>query len=206
MTLTDPASPSPCSRGEYPDRVRLPLGFDAARMAQDVERLEPVGWTPHFVTQNYDGDWSVIPLRAPAGARHPILMIYPDPMATVFEDAPWLARAPYLRAVLGAFGCPLQGARLMRLAPGASILEHRDHDLTLAEGKARLHIPIQTNPDARFRLNGTAVTMAPGEVWYLRLSDPHEAANAGDRERVHLVIDVLANAWLEALVERALTA
>lgn len=40
------------------------------------------------------------------------------------------------------------------------------------------------------------VTMAAGETWYLRLSDPHRVDNLGDSPRVHLVIDADLSPWL----------
>jgi len=186
-----------------PDRLRLPFAFDPLDLVEDLACLGDVAWTEHFVKQNYDGDWSVIPLRAQAGATHPIMMIYSDPSATAFEDTPLAARLPHMRTVMNRFACPLQAVRLMRLAPGSTIKEHRDHDLDFEHGVARLHIPVTTNPGVEFLLNGTEVAMAPGEVWYLRLSDPHRAANRGDADRVHLVIDAMVNGWLEGTLMRA---
>ena len=46
--------------------------------------------------------WSVIPLRGPAGASHPVQMIYSDPSRSDFEDTPMLAGLRYFRAVLDA--------------------------------------------------------------------------------------------------------
>lgn len=60
----------------FPDRLRLPLDFDPTRLAADMAAISAGSWIAHFVTQNYDGDWSVIPLRGPAGARHPVQMSY----------------------------------------------------------------------------------------------------------------------------------
>ena len=120
--------PTGSAQLRYPDRLRLTLSFDPGRLAEDLGRLRGVVWTDHFVRQNYDGDWSAIPLRAPVGATHPIRMIYSDPTAKAFEDTPLLARTPYFREVLAAFGCPLQAVRLMRLAPASVIKEHRDDD------------------------------------------------------------------------------
>jgi hypothetical protein len=88
----------------------------------------------------------------------------------------------------------------MKLTPGSVIKEHRDYDLAMEEGAARLHIPVQTNPGVEFMLNGLPVAMAPGECWYLRLSDPHRVANRGETDRVHLVIDCRVNDWLRTLV------
>ena len=189
--------------GPFPDRLRLPLDFDPARLAADMDAIAGTGWISHFVTQNYEGAWSVLPLRAQAGARHPIQMIYSNPAATAFEDTPLLAEAPYFRAVLAGFACPLQAVRLMRLAPGSTIKEHRDHDLRFEDGTVRLHIPVVTNPAVDFRLNGIRCVMAAGTCWYLRLSDPHSVSNRGPADRVHLVIDAAVNGWLSDLFDRA---
>jgi hypothetical protein len=187
----------------FPDRLRLPLAFDPKRLAADMATVAAAGWTAHFVKQNYDGDWSVIPLRGPAGARHPIQMIYSDPGCTDFADAPLLAATPYFREVLAGFACALQAVRLMRLAPGSVIKEHRDHDLSFEDGVVRLHIPVVTNDGVDFRLNGRRCPMPTGSAWYLRLSDPHSVANLGPADRVHMVIDAVANSWVEDLLERA---
>src|SRR5262245_18117787 len=128
-----------------PDRIRLPLVFDPDLLARDLASLAAVGWIDHFVKQNYDGDWNVIPLRGPAGATHPVMMIYPDPTTTEFADTPMLEACPYFRTVLDAFNCPLQAVRLMRLTPGSTIKEHTDLELDVEQGAARFHIPVVTN-------------------------------------------------------------
>jgi Aspartyl/Asparaginyl beta-hydroxylase len=185
-----------------PDRVRLPMRFDPAGLVGDLERLRGVEWHRHFVRDNYEGDWSVIPLRAQAGAKHPVMMIYPAPDAEVFEDTPFLARMPYIQGLLRGFACELRCVRLMRLTAGSVIKEHRDLNLAVELGGIRLHAPITSNPDVDFRLNGTRVFMEPGSLWYLRLSDPHSVTNDGDAERVHLVIDAHPNPWLLTMLER----
>lgn len=186
----------------FPDRLRLPLDFAPERLAADMAALSG-GWIEHFVRQNYDGDWSVSALRGPAGATHPVRMIYPDPGCREFADTPALAGAPYFREVLSAFACPLQAVRLMRLTPGSVIKEHRDHELSFEEGTVRIHIPVTTNPEVDFRLNGARCVMPAGSSWYLRLSDPHSVANRGPADRVHMVIDATVNGWVEALLARA---
>lgn len=187
----------------FPDRIRLPMSFDPDRLVRDLDALSSVDWIAHFVKQNYQGDWSVIPLRGVAGAAHPVTMIYSDPTATAFEDTPMLACCPYFRQVLGAFACEVQAVRLMRLTPGSVILEHNDHDLDIESGVARVHIPITTNPGVTFELNRRRVEMAPGSVWCLRLSDPHRVANNGAVDRVHMVADLVVNDWLRTMLGRA---
>ena len=185
----------------FPDRVRLPLAFDVPAMTADLAALLDADWIEHFVKQNYSGDWSVIPLRAPAGETHPIRMIYSDPAATAWVDTPWLDRSPGLRQAIAMFRCPVTVVRLMRLAPGSRIHEHHDHDLMAESGVARIHVPITTNPGVTFALNGTPVAMVPGEAWYLRLAYPHAVRNDGSSDRVHLVLDVIVDAWLERMLE-----
>ena len=189
------------AQSAWPDRVRLPLVFDPGPLAADLAALERGDWTAHFVQRNYEGDWSVLPLRAQAGAMHPIQMIYSAPGATAFVDTPWRARMPALSAVIDAFACPVLAVRLMRLAAGSVIKEHADFDLDAADGLARIHVPIQTNADVDFRLNGTRVAMAPGEARYLRLADPHSVANRGRAARIHLVLDLVVNDWLMRQLE-----
>jgi hypothetical protein len=190
----------------FPDRLKLPLAFDAERLKRDLAALAATPWTTHFVPQNYEGDWSVIPLRAPQGAagQHPIRMIYSDPAATEFEDTPFMARCVYFREVAFAFGPEPRATRLMRLAPGSTIKEHTDGDLAAEDGMARVHVPVTTNPDVVFEVNRRRVDMAPGEAWYLRLADPHRVANRGATDRIHLVIDLPVDAALEKLLRQAM--
>ena len=91
----------------------------------------------------------------------------------------------------------------MRLATGSVIRTHVDSGLDPTSGMARIHIPIVSNAGVEFLLNGSPVAMAPGSAWYLRLSDPHSAANRGDGDRVHLVVDCWTNDWLMAMLRAA---
>lgn len=187
-----------------PDRLRLPFDFEPALLARDLEGLRAVDWIKHYVQQNYDGDWSVIPLRGPAGETHPIRMIYADPTARAFVDTPLLEGCEYFQEVLAAFECPLRAVRLMRLTPGSRIKEHTDLDLSFEDGIVRIHVPVTTNPGVEFYLNGSRVALEAGSAWYLRLSDPHSVVNGGSADRVHMVIDANVNGWVEGLFDTAL--
>lgn len=187
-----------------PDRIRLPMQFDAAALHAELQRACAPGpdWIAHFVPQNYRGDWDVLPLRGTAGATHPILMITAHPGAE-FADTPFLDRLPLHRAALAAFACPLESVRLMRLSAGSTILVHCDPHLDPESGTVRLHVPITTHSQVDFRLAGTRVVMDAGSCWYLDLTRPHAVDNRGDTDRIHLVIDAQVNAWLAALLARA---
>jgi len=185
------------------DSVKLPFQFSPELLQKDLRGLEHVDWIDHFVEQNYAGSWSVIPLRGPAGATHPVMMIYSDPTCTEFSDTPFLDACPCFQELLAGFQCPITAVRLMKLTPGSVIREHADYDLSLEDGTARLHVPITTNPQVEFFLNNRRIVMHEGECWYLRLSDPHSVENHGDEDRVHLVIDAAVNEWLRELIESA---
>jgi hypothetical protein len=188
----------------FPDRLRLPLAFDPDRLARDLAQLSSREWIRHYVRQNYDGDWSVVPLRGPAGETHPIRMINADPTARAFVDTPLLQACEYFRQVLAGFECPLRVVRLMRLTPGSRIKEHTDLDLSFEDGIVRIHIPVVTNANVEFYLNGARVALEAGSAWYLRLSDPHSVVNGGSADRVHMVIDANVNGWVEGLFDTAL--
>ncbi len=186
-----------------PDRLRLPVAFDPARLARDLASLAAVEWIDHFLTDRYEGNWDVIPLRGPADATHPVMMIAATPGARAFRDTALLASCPYFREVIASFRAEIRGVRLLRLTPGSAIREHTDHEYTSDDGVLRLHIPVVTNPDVVFLLNGSRVRMAAGSAWYLRLSDPHSVANNGSSDRVHMLVDTLMNAHLAALLAKA---
>lgn len=190
-------APSP-----VPDRLRLPLAFDAARLQEELARLPAETWVPHFNTRYYEGDWSGVPLRSVGGMEG---RLYPDPTARQsYEDTPLLARCPAFREALAAFQCPIGSARLLKLAARAHIREHTDYNLGFEDGEVRLHIPIVTHPDVAFVLAGQRVDLRPGECWYLNFNLPHRVDNFGDTDRVHLVLDCVVDDWLREVFARAM--
>lgn len=183
---------------ELPMKVQLPIRFDQEKLIQDWSLLEEAEWVTHFVKQNYQGDWSVLPLTAQRGREHPILMASAVPGDKDFVLTRFIEKTLYFQWVLDQFHCPKFSIRLMRLGPESEIKEHRDYDLDLEE--VRLHIPILTNDQVFFYLNQERVLMQPGECWYLKLSEPHRVVNQSSSPRIHLVMDLGLNDWLEKLI------
>jgi hypothetical protein len=179
--------------------LKLPMSFDVGRLQIDLARMRPEDWTAHFNTSYYDGLWSGIALRTTEGAHVPL---YPDPSKNTYVDLEVLARCPYIAEVMAAFHCPLQLVRLLKLSPGSNIKEHRDYNLSYEDGEVRVHIPIQTNPDVEFAVDGTALPMGEGECWYINFNLPHRIHNRGTTDRVHLVIDCVLNDWLRSMFPR----
>jgi len=186
-----------------PDRVRLPFTFDPVLLARDLVNLAATEWIDHFLTDRYEGDWNVLPLRGPADAQHPVMMIVTTPGQKNFADAPVLDACPYFREVIASFDTEIRGVRLLRLTPGSKLKEHTDHENTADDGVLRLHIPVVTNSEVVFLLNGTRVVMEAGSAWYLRLRDPHSVANNGVTDRVHMLVDAILTPRLEATLKDA---
>ncbi len=187
----------------FPDRLKMPFQFSPEKLANDLSILNSTEWTEHFVKQNYEGDWSAIPLRSPVGETHPIRMIYSDPSATEFVDTIYLKQCPYFQEILAAFKCEITSVRLMKLSAGSIIKQHSDYDLCYEDGAVRFHIPVVTNAEIEFYLNNERVILNAGECWYLRLSDPHRVNNFTKQDRVHLVVDATVNDWITEIFSKA---
>jgi aspartyl/asparaginyl beta-hydroxylase len=181
-----------------PPFARLPLSFDVAPLVGDVARFADANWIAHFNAGYHDGGWQGVALRAAGGDA---AKLYTDPARREFMcDTDFMARCPGIAAALTQLQCPLSAARVLRLAPGSVIREHRDDDLRFENGEARLHIPLITNPRVEFFVDGQRVIMEPGECWYLNLSLPHRVQNRGAQQRIHLVVDCNVNDWLRSQI------
>lgn len=178
--------------------LKLPLTFELEGLRSDLDRVAVGEWVRHFNDRYYEGEWSGIALRAVTGAS---AQLYSDPTSTEsLTDTPVLSQSPALQRALSALQCPVKSARLLKLGPGARILEHRDHNLSLEDGEVRLHVPITTDPRVEFYLNGEQLVMLAGECWYINSNLPHKVENHSDADRVHLVIDCVVDDWLRSLV------
>ena len=182
------------------DRILLPISFNAQRMLQEVESLN----LSEFI------EYNVVPLRSPAYLvdpsipRPPPAADYADGSWTEWLDTPALTASPYMSEVVDTFRTHSRVTlvRLLRLAPGGIVKEHTDPTLGLHIEKSviRLTIPILTNEEVSFFLNGVPVPMQAGECWYLRFTDPHRVVNAGATERINMSIDIAPNEWVRSLI------
>jgi quercetin dioxygenase-like cupin family protein len=184
-----------------PSVLRLPLSFDAAGLALDVAQVPAEAWRPHFHQEDYRGAWTGVALRSAGGSADEIR---PNQRGGgEYQATPLLERSPHLAAALAELRCPLLAVRLLSLAPGAEILEHRDYKMGFDDGEVRLHVPITTAPEVEFTVAGELVSLRAGECWYLNVNRLHRAANRSSVPRVHLVIDCQVDDWLTALFQAA---
>ena len=163
--------------------IQFPLQFDAATLAREVLVYGPEHWREH--PQKYPGNlW--LPLIASGG--NPDLESVAGPM----RPTPYLEQCPYLKQVLSRVGAVWGRTRLMKLTAQAEVTPHFDvHYYWRA--RARVHVPIVTQPSVRFRCGDEEVNMAPGECWIFDTWRRHHVINPNDSERIHLVADTVGS-------------
>lgn len=172
--------------------IKLPLLFDAERLAAEIAAVPEEDWRPH--PQGHPGN-SALPLIAAGG----------DPANDATKGAmrptPHLALCPYLRQVLGAFSTVLGRARLMRLDGNAEATPHADTNYYWLR-RIRIHVPVVTRPEVTFLCGSRAVHMAAGEAWIFDTWKTHNVLNPNPTRRIHLVCDTVGSAAFWDLAAR----
>lgn len=92
---------------------------------------------------------------------------------------------------------------LARMAPGGVIHPHRDAN-PAAKWPHKIHVPIQTNEDVTFYVDGAGYHLETGEAVEVNNMGLHGVENRGDADRIHLIfeyydLDQPEPAWLAAL-------
>jgi mannose-6-phosphate isomerase-like protein (cupin superfamily) len=183
--------------------LKLPVTFDAVLLQQEVHRLSTGYWKQHYNKKDYEGSWSVIPLRSLFGNMDANFSIQASANPHIkYLDTELMQHCPYIQEVLTYFDSEKLSVRLMNLSAGAIIKEHKDDELNLESGEARFHIPVQTNAQVSFFVDDELIPLKEGECWYLNLSLKHRVRNEGTTDRIHLVVDCVVNDWVKAMAAR----
>ncbi len=171
--------------------LRLPLRFNAERLADEVASLPQRFWgtTAGRVGVHRGVEGVFLRGYAPAQGNLPI------------EDRPALSFLPYVNSVLrNAIPAPPLRCLLARLAGGAIVPMHIDRAPYFSQ-TLRLHIAITSHERALMHCAGKCYVMLPGELWTINNSAPHGVWNADPtRERTHLICDFLPTPALIALL------
>ncbi len=175
----------------------LPFQFDTTKLAADLATCETQQWAMHFNKNDYAGDWTGIALRSASGNTADINAVNTHS----FQDTPLLAECSYFQEILDFLKFEKETVRLLALAPGSVIKEHRDRGLGYEHGCFRLHIPILTDDQVTFVVDNTSLHMEAGQCWYANFDLPHSVRHEGNTRRVHLVIDGIRNEWTDRLFE-----
>jgi aspartyl/asparaginyl beta-hydroxylase (cupin superfamily) len=84
---------------------------------------------------------------------------------------------------------------LVKLPAGKNIDKHFDGGSYLSIAK-RHHIPIITNNKVWFIIDGEKKHLAEGEIWEIDNTKEHEVQNLSDKDRVHLIVDIIPNMFI----------
>jgi hypothetical protein len=162
---------------------RVPLHFDAVRLAEEVGQLDESLWRPH--PQGYAGNSALLMISS-GGEQTDAAF---GPMC----PTPALEQCPYIRQVLSSFETVIGRSRLMRLDGKSNVSPHSDIHYYWRH-RVRIHVPVQTNPRVRFHCDGEEVHMAAGEAWIFDNYRQHSVENLTDATRIHLVADTTGSA------------
>tara|TARA_B100000508_G_C11452960_1_gene275121 strand:+ start:634 stop:1323 length:690 start_codon:yes stop_codon:yes gene_type:complete len=176
--------------------IQFPFRFSIAGLQQDYKTCEEFGFQLHHNTKDFTGDWTCLSLRSVDGT---ISNPHAFSIHGTYINTPLLKECPTIENVMSHFHCDWETIRLLKLDPGSVIHEHSDDGLGYEDGRFRIHVPILTNDDVEFVLDGKKVVMKEGECWYGNFNKPHSVANHGSTPRVHLVMDAIRNDWSDQL-------
>ena len=177
--------------------IKFPIVFDTEKLKNDLSKIINKKWTDHYNTNDYTGKWTSVALMSKDGKSDSIYAFSNNNDEIVNTEI--LDSCTYFKEVLEGFLFEKTAVRLLQLAVGAEIKPHSDHCLGYEDGSFRLHIPIITNPEVEFILDGNRLIMNEGECWYIDANFEHSVANRGKQDRIHLVIDGIRNDWTDDL-------
>ena len=195
------------SKSRFPPYSLLAKVFTKEVAREILMRLYGFGWQSHVNRSVHKGEWDVIALRCPKlyDHSHPILQCFSHEgtelnSADAWTNLPIINLFPEILTALNQIQCPIKSVRFMRLHAGASILPHCDTGVSLSMGEARLHLPLSLPKGVSFYVAGKRIPMMVGKLYYIDANREHWVINNGTEERVHLVVDCIANQWIEKLV------
>lgn len=171
--------------------ARLPLQFDAPALASEIGQFDESEWHPHVHTGAGD---AALPLVAVGGDPGN------DDVRGAMGPTPNLQRCPYLQQVIGSLGAVVGRASLVRVS-GADLPAQVDTSY-YGWQRVRVHVPIITQPGARFVCGDAEVHMAAGECWVLDTWRTHRLIGAAQGSCMHLVVDTVGGEGFSSLVSR----
>jgi len=172
---------------------RLPLQYDAERLAMEVNQFTEADWRPH--PEGHKGN-TALPLVAVGGDPAN------DGVLGSMRPTPHLVRCPYLAQVLASLGAVLGRTRLMRIIGHGEATLHVDTNYYWMH-HVRVHVPVLTMPGVQFHCGGESVHMKAGECWIFDTWRLHNVINPADASRIHLVVDTVGSAEFWDLLQGA---
>lgn len=174
--------------------IRFNFHFDVQKMAQELRGIASSFETIHSRSTQDDMLKGIHLITSVAGSGQ-------TADSHSYQATPELEKSPYLQSVLDTFKCDKFNFRVHNLTSGGKITLHRDHGRSIKDRVIRIHIPVTTNEEIYFYVNGERVQMQNGECWLADISKPHEVENRSPTDRMQLMIDCDLNEWWEKILE-----
>lgn len=182
------------------------LVLDTEAVGKDLEQAETFHWSEAYSDYLFGGAWKSCMLWAPgADGGDGVVTSYDYERAAGFTDQG--RQLPYLSELIASIADRdrLNFVRLAKVAHSV-VIPHRDllelNDLPEETRNAhRMHLPLQTNPDALFCETDTAFHMSEGELWFLDASKLHSVAALSHQPRIHMMFDFVGTPSDRPLVE-----
>ncbi|SDL79187.1 Aspartyl/Asparaginyl beta-hydroxylase [Pedobacter sp. ok626] len=176
--------------------IKFSVTYNVTQLHQELKHCLKMEWPLHFNNFDYQGDWRSISLRSASGAANDI---YAHSGDIAYRDTPLMAETPYISSIVNSWKCEKESVRLLALSPGSIIKPHKDLGCSYTDGNFRIHIPILTNKDVLFTVDGHNLFLDEGACWYIDFSNTHSIKNNGTTNRVHLIMDCIKNDWTDHL-------
>lgn len=167
--------------------IKLPFQFDGDRMKQELESISD---SFQLIKNPYTGN-SLLGMHLILPTQYGI----PNEKGETFCMTEELRKCPYLQEVLNTFQCNKLTFRTQNLKAGGRIEKHNDGDKGLNSNVVRLNIPVSTNDEVYFHIDGERIVMKDGECWLPEVTKPHEVENRSDSLRLQIMIDCDFNDW-----------
>ena len=200
-------------------KAKTPRRTDLCNIIKERLEIMDYKFTNHYSNYNKGNSWSAISLRGytPDWA----FITKPAEMSKKWkkenkdvefklQDTDLRKMFPEVEELIRMLPGKPHRIRFMNLTPGGGELQRHtdqvDPDGGVNDYKLmRFHFPIVTNDECIFsqwdyKAERVFCHMQVGECWYLDVRKPHQAINAGEEMRTHLVVDIEANDEVRALI------
>jgi len=181
---------------ELPDV--LPPAFDTQAISGEIAEAG-LDWTQHYSEYQSGAWWTCTLLGRSRRATDGEVTDTAGPVAT---DA--LERLPKIGKLLQGLGLHYMMVRLARLDPGGALWEHKDYQDLRDVARQRIHLPIETTPEAFMVTGGSKYHLAPETLWAFHPTKPHGSCNLGHCARIHLLIDAYEDQTMKTIFARAI--
>lgn len=167
--------------------------FDSARLVEDYQSvIDNYKTTAH----TKDSAWKGISLISSTGATDDIVLFPGE-----YKETSAIKSTPYIKSIIDSLECEKKRVRLMQLLPGHTLNWHVDGVETGGNYITRFHIPIITNDNVLSQVSHSDYFFAPGEFGFIDTAFPHRVGNLGSEVRIHLIIELVLNDFVQKLID-----